>query len=92
MYLAGRGENAFLRVLAPQLSLSCALNGACARPCFPAAVTRREYQLVDVSADGFASLLDASSGETLDSLQIPPAEWKDDPEERVRPQPLAEHA
>jgi len=44
-------------------------------------VTRKEYQLVDVSADGFASLLDVGTGETLDSLQIPPVEWKDDAEE-----------
>ena len=48
------------------------------------AVTRKEYQLVDVSADGFASLLDVGTGETLDSLQIPPVEWKDDAEEAVR--------
>jgi len=42
-------------------------------------VNRREYQLVDVSADGFASLLDATTGETLETLKIPPAEC--DPEE-----------
>jgi len=51
-------------------------------------VNRKEYQLVDISADGYASLLDVASGETLDSLQLPPAEWKDDPEESAKYQLL----
>jgi hypothetical protein len=44
------------------------------------AVKRTEYQLLDVSADGFALLLDGATGEMMDSLQIPPVELKENAE------------
>ena len=37
-------------------------------------VARRQYQLIDVSADGYATLLDVVSGAVDTSMRLPPAE------------------
>jgi len=36
-------------------------------------VTRKDYQLIDISADGFVSLMD-ENGNTKDDLKLPPGE------------------
>ena len=44
------------------------------RVCVCLAVTRKEYQLIGVSSDGYASLLDVTTGAIDTSLQLPPVE------------------
>eukprot|EP00353_Schmidingerella_taraikaensis_P006439 CAMPEP_0185580370 /NCGR_PEP_ID=MMETSP0434-20130131/16267_1 /TAXON_ID=626734 ORGANISM="Favella taraikaensis, Strain Fe Narragansett Bay" /NCGR_SAMPLE_ID=MMETSP0434 /ASSEMBLY_ACC=CAM_ASM_000379 /LENGTH=165 /DNA_ID=CAMNT_0028198607 /DNA_START=26 /DNA_END=523 /DNA_ORIENTATION=+ len=52
-------------------------------------VKRTEWQLLDIS-DGFASLMDPESGETLESLKLPPDETADLDEEVKAYQKLIE--
>ena len=49
-----------------------------------AAVTRTEYMLLSVSDDGFASLLDAETGETRNDLTLPPTELSSSPADTER--------
>ena len=46
-------------------------------------VKRVEYQLIDISDDGFASLM-TEDGDMLDSLKIPPPELKENAEETAK--------
>jgi len=41
-------------------------------------VTRTDYQLIDVSADGYCSLMDPTSGVTKDDLKMPVGELGDE--------------
>jgi len=41
-------------------------------------VTRTDYQLIDISGDGYCSLMDPSSGNTKDDLKIPAGELGDE--------------
>lgn len=47
-------------------------------------MTRKEYQLIDVNDEGFASLLSAESGETIDSLKFPPDAAREDAAEMAK--------
>ena len=47
-------------------------------------MTRTEYQLIDVNDEGFATLLDPTSGETKDNLKLPPDAAREDAEEMTR--------
>ncbi len=53
-------------------------------------MTRTEYQLIDVTEDGYASLLDPSSGEMKDNLKFPPDAALEDAAEMVRYNALLE--
>lgn len=44
-------------------------------------MSRTTWQLMDVSAEGFASLLDPETGETRDDLKFPPEAALEDPPE-----------
>jgi hypothetical protein len=53
-------------------------------------VTRKEYQLIDISADGFASLMDVESGEAKDDLKLPPDSALEDADEMAKYNALIE--
>jgi translation initiation factor 5A len=59
-------------------------------PCPSCTVTRKEYQLIDLSADGFASLMDVESGEAKDDLKLPPDSALEDADEMAKYNALIE--
>ncbi len=47
-------------------------------------MTRKEYQLIDVNEEGYATLMSTETGETNDSLKFPPDAAREDPAEMAK--------
>ena len=47
-------------------------------------MTRKEFQLIDVNDEGFASLMSIETGETNDSLKFPPDAALEEPAELAK--------